>query len=225
MSKILNVRLPASATTTQYNAQNFNQLVEALKLVVNQLNTTYTPQATEDNQSELEWFGGTVGPALRSTLEDRNSFANGLFYSVANQTCTTINTATPIDWDVEAITKHIALDPTDSTKLAFQKSGRFLLAFSAELRSTSSSAKIMYFWPRINGTDVPGSTMVNVLDSNNMRKTVSRVAIFDVNKGDYLQAMWAVDTLTAYLEAVPATAFCPAAPSAVLSILGVQHGQ
>ena len=224
MSKLLNIKLPGSANTA-YSSQQFNQLLAALQLMVQQLNSTYTPQATENNQSELEWFGGTDGPALRSTLEDRNSFANGLFYSVANQTCTTINTATPIDWDVEAITKHIALDPTDSTKLAFQKSGRFLLAFSAELRSTSSSAKTMYFWPRINGSDIPGSTMVNVISDNGQRKTVSRTAIFDVNKGDYLQAMWAVDTLTAYLEAVPATAFCPAAPSAVLSILGVQHGQ
>jgi hypothetical protein len=224
MSKILNLRFP-SFISEEYSRQQINEIMVALQNVVGQLNSTYTPQATENNQTMLDWFGGTDGPALRSTLEDRNSFANGLFYSETNQTCTTINTATPIDWDVEALTKHIALDPTDSTKLAFQKSGRFLLAFSAELRSTSSSAKIMYFWPRINGTDVPGSTMVNVLDSNNMRKTVSRVAIFDVNKGDYLQAMWAVDTLTAYLEAVPATAFCPAAPSAVLSILGVQHGQ
>jgi len=224
MSKILNVRLP-NAAPSDYSPQQFDQLVRSLEQIVFQLNSTYTPQVESDQRQIEDWMTGTVGPDLRSTLEDRNSFANGLFYSEVNQTCTTINTATPIDWDVEAITKHIALDPTDSTKLAFQKSGRFLLAFSAELRSTSSSAKAMYFWPRINGTDVPGSTMVNVLDSNNMRKTVSRSAIFDVNKGDYLQAMWAVDTLTAYLEAVPATAFCPTAPSVVLSILGVQHEQ
>ena len=59
MSKIVNVRLPASSTTTEYNVQNFNQLVEALKLIVNQLNTTYTPQATEDSQSRLDWFSGS----------------------------------------------------------------------------------------------------------------------------------------------------------------------
>ena len=75
-----------------------------------------------------------------------------------------------------------------------------------------------YFWPRLNGVDAPNSTIVASLHQNDATTVVSRATTFDVQAGDYLEAMWAVDRVDGYLEATPATAFSPAAPATTLGI-------
>jgi hypothetical protein len=52
---------------------------------------------------------------------------------------------------------------------------------------------------------------------------VSRSAIFDVSAGDYLEAMWAVDSTSGFLDATAATAFAPAAPASTIAITRL-HG-
>jgi len=63
--------------------------------------------------------------------------------------------------------------------------------------------------------------MVNVITANDQRKTVSRTGLFQVESGDYLEAMFAVDDLDLDLHGIAATAFCPASPSVTLVITEV----
>jgi len=58
MSKITNVRLP-NAVPTNYDPQQFNQLVRSLEQIILQLNSTYTPVVTEDKDQAQTWFFGT----------------------------------------------------------------------------------------------------------------------------------------------------------------------
>jgi len=60
MSKISNVRLP-NAATQGYSPEQFNQLVRSLEQIVLQLNTTYSPVATEDKDSAYAWYGDGGG--------------------------------------------------------------------------------------------------------------------------------------------------------------------
>ena len=224
MSKLLNIKLPGSANTA-YSSQQFNQLLAALQLMVQQLNSTYTPQATENNQSELDWFTGTVGPISRSTLEDRGVFAYGAFVDFTDQTQTSVDTAKEITWNTTALAKHISVDSVDSSKIVFSKAGKYKLEFTAQLNSESANAKTFWFWPRINGTDVAGSTMRITVHDNGEAKTVARAGLFQVNAGDYLQAMWAVDNLDTSLQAYAAETFCPAVPSVTLICQSISHEQ
>jgi hypothetical protein len=80
-----------------------------------------------------------------------------------------------------------------------------------------------WFWPRVNGVDVAGSTMKNALHQNGAVLVVSRSAIFNFSAGDYLEAMWAVDSTSGYLAASAATAFAPAAPASTIAITRL-HG-
>jgi hypothetical protein len=57
MSKITNVRLP-NAVPTNYDPQQFNQLVRSLEQIILQLNSTYTPVVTEDKDQAQSWFFG-----------------------------------------------------------------------------------------------------------------------------------------------------------------------
>jgi hypothetical protein len=56
MSKIFNVRLPNAST--EYSAQQFDQLVRSLEQIVLQLNSNYTPVTTENTDQAQAWFLG-----------------------------------------------------------------------------------------------------------------------------------------------------------------------
>jgi hypothetical protein len=134
------------------------------------------------------------------------------------QVATAINTAQAISWDAPSFNSGIALDPTDNTKIVFEEDGVYLLAFAVELLSSSSNAKSGWFWPRIDGVDVPGSTIKVTLSDNGHHIVMSRSAAFPMTAGSYLQSMWAVSDLTLWIDAPAATAFAPSSPAVTLAI-------
>lgn len=138
-----------------------------------------------------------------------------------DQTAASINTAYAL-----AYTSSVAdgvTNGTPSSRLVFEEAGQYMISFSAQIASTSSSTVNFWFWPRVNGTDVTGSTMKNALHQNGSVLVVSRSAIFDLSAGDYLEAMWAVDSTNGFLDATAATAFAPAAPASTIAITRL-HG-
>jgi len=150
-------------------------------------------------------------------LED-GQYAGGI---TTDQTAASTNTAYALTY-----TSSIADGVTNGTpasRLVFEEAGQYMIAFSAQIASTSSSTVNFWFWPRVNGTDVSGSTMKSALHQNGSVLVVSRSAIFDFAAGDYLEAMWAVDSTTGFLHSTAATAFAPAAPSSTIAITRL-HG-
>ena len=138
-------------------------------------------------------------------------------------TAAATNTAYAIQYDTPTGNVGISLDGTDPTKIVFAEAGEYLLMFSAQISSTSSSTVNFYFWPRLNGTDAEGSTMRNSLHQNGSTLVVSRAAKFDVSAGDYLQVMWAVDSTSGFLDATAAASPIPSAPATTLAITRM-HG-
>jgi len=107
---------------------------------------------------------------------------------------------------------------TPASRIVFEEAGEYMISFSAQIASTSSSTVNFWFWPRVNGVDVAGSTMKNALHQNGATLVVSRSVIFNFAAGDYLEAMWAVDSTSGFLDATAATAFAPAAPASTIAI-------
>lgn len=116
----------------------------------------------------------------------------------------------------------VTLTGSPLTEITFVEGGLYSVAFTAQIASSSSSTVNFRFWPRVNGSDVTGSTIVASLHNNGSTITVSRTAIFSFAAGDVLNAMWATDSTSGTLTAQPATAYAPAAPSVTLSISRVQ---
>lgn len=108
------------------------------------------------------------------------------------------------------------------TDITFVEGGLYSIAFTAQISSTSSSAVNFRFWPRINGADVAGSTIVASLHNNGATITVSRSALFSFDAGDVLSVMWATDSTSGFLHAHAATAYAPGAPSVTVAIQRVQ---
>ena len=107
---------------------------------------------------------------------------------------------------------------TPASRLVFEEAGQYMVSFSAQIASTSSSTVNFWFWPRVNGTDVAGSTIKSALHQSNSVLVVGRSAIFNFAAGDYFEEMWAVDSTTGFLHSTAATAFAPAAPSSTIAI-------
>lgn len=148
--------------------------------------------------------------------------ADGLYMGgiTANQTAASANTAYALTYTPQ-FTEGIA-NGTPASRLVFAEGGLYQISFSAQISSSSSSNVKFYFWPRINGVDMSGSTMVNTLHNNGASVVTSRTAAFEFSAGDYLEAMWAVDSTSGFLEAAAATAFSPAAPASTITITRVQ---
>lgn len=137
------------------------------------------------------------------------------------QTAAAINTPYALTY-TPGVTDGI-VNGTPASRIVFEEAGQYMVSFSAQIASSSSSTVNFWFWPRVNGVDVAGASMKNALHQNNAVLVVSRSAIFDFAAGDYLEAMWAVDTVTGTLKPTAATAFAPAAPSSTIAITRL-HG-
>lgn len=138
-------------------------------------------------------------------------------------TAAAVDTAYAIAYDPPATGEVVSIPPANPTRIVFEKDGLYLLGFTAQIESTSSSDVNFRFWPRINGTDAPGSTIVASLHNNGATTVVSRTATFQFSAGDYIEVMWATDSTSGFLVAHPATAYAPASPSTTLSINRVQQ--
>lgn len=116
----------------------------------------------------------------------------------------------------------ITLTGSPLTEITFAEGGLYWLAFTAQIESTSGSAVNFRFWPRKNGTDVVGSTIVASLHNNGATIVVSRTALFQLSAGDVLSVMWATSSTSGSLKAHAATAYAPASPSVTLAITRVR---
>jgi hypothetical protein len=135
----------------------------------------------------------------------------------ADITAAAANTAYKIALD-DIITEGITLTGSPLTEITFVEGGLYSLSFSAQISSTSGSTVYFRFWPRINGSDAAGSTILASLHNNGATTTVSRTAIFSVSAGDVLNVMWATTSTNGFLHAHSATAYAPASPSVTLVI-------
>ena len=184
-------------------------------------------RTADDNASEdgvILWDRERLYPVVSKNGEWVQVVLEDGQYSGAitsNVTAASTNTAYALTF-TSGVADGIA-NGTPSSRLVFDEAGQYMISFSAQIVSSSASTVTFWFWPRVNGADVAGSTMKNSLHNNGATFVTSRSAIFDLDAGDYLEAMWAVDNTSGSLQAATATAFAPAAPAATIAITRL-HG-
>ena len=143
---------------------------------------------------------------------------NALFGRATAVTAAAANTAYAILFDAPAFATGISRATGNLTRIVFANAGLYRLSFTAQLASSSASSVELRFWPRVNGTNVGGSTMVGSLHNNGATTVISRDSLFQFAAGDYLEAMWATSSTSAFLEAHAATGYAPASPSVTMAI-------
>jgi hypothetical protein len=153
--------------------------------------------------------------------EPDQGYGYGAFVDYNDHTAAATETAYALTWGTEVYSNGVAIDDTVTSRINFTNSGKYYIHFTAQLNSQSANAKTFWFFPKINGTEISGSTMRITLHDNDEAKTIARAAIFEVSAGDYLEAFWAVDSTDTALKAYAAESFCPAVPSITLMVKSV----
>jgi hypothetical protein len=154
--------------------------------------------------------------------------ANGFAFLTQDDdiTAAASDTAYPIVFDapMAGFADGISLGASpNESRIIFEEGGLYYLTFTAQVYSTSASQVDFWFWPRLNGVDVPSGATRASLHDNTATKPVTKGAIFSVSAGDYLEAYWATDRHgSASLESFAATAFAPSTPSVSLSITRIR---
>jgi len=151
-------------------------------------------------------------------LED----GHGDFFISADVTAASANTEYKLTYTAEAPNSGITLG-TPASRIVFEEAGQYVIAFSAQISSTSSSTVHFYFWPSVNGTDINNSAMTTALHQNNATLVTSRTQVFTVAANDYLEVNWMVDSINGFLNATAAASPVPNIPASTLSITRL-HG-
>jgi len=207
--------------------ENINQWAENMRRylgrALDQLGFKETYSSASEN-GVLLWDNVNGYPVVSKNGEWRQVVLEDGHYDgtiSTDQTAASTNTAYALTF-TEDLAEGI-INGTPASRLVVDEAGQYSVTYSMQMASTSASTVRMWFWVRLNGTDVPKSAMENTLHQNGSTLVVTKSAILQLSAGDYIEVMWATDSTSGYLEAVAATAFAPATPSATISIVRL-HG-
>ena len=157
---------------------------------------------------------------VRPTIEQQKYY--GQFLKTTDQTPAAVNTAYAITFDSSPIANGVSIG-SPASRIVVSESGLYNFAATYQLTSTSSSTKNIWLWFRVNGTDVPDSSILATLSSNNEYKSVARSDFFTLDANQYVELMWASDSTAVTLDAVASTAFAPGSPALILAVTQVQQ--
>jgi hypothetical protein len=153
--------------------------------------------------------------AVRPTVEQQLYY--GSFKKTADQTPSAANTADAITWSSSSIANGVTIG-TPTSRIVVANAGLYKFSASFQLTSSSASIKNVWLWFRKNGTDVADSALITSMDSATAIRAPSRSLFFSLIAGDYIELMWASDSVNVTLDNIAATAFAPAAPAAILTV-------
>lgn len=177
--------------------------------------------APADQDGVILWDAGGGYPVVSKNGEWRQVVLADGYAMVAitnDVTAAAANTAYALTWDSINAGSGVSVSGSNVT---FAEGGNYQITFTAQIASTSASTVNFWFWPRVNGTDVLGSTMKASLHNNGATIVVSRSALFTFAADDDLTAMWATDSTSGFLSEEAATAFAPETPAVTMTITRV----
>lgn len=231
MSKILNIRLPASATTTQFKPQDFNQLKEAVQQIVFQLNNSYTPITSENTLGALSWMSGSGGGGAFSGhvrgFQDSVGMMlpYGMFMDDADQVSAGITSENIIRLNTPIFGAGIRVE--DDTKLFFDYPGQYEINISCQVVNQSNEIQEFELWAKNTGVNYPLSNTrfdVPVRKSTGVWGHVVAAinGIFTVNDpvNEYLELAWWSESTDVYIEhyAARTNPTRPEIPSVILTV-------
>lgn len=117
-----------------------------------------------------------------------------------------------------------------TSRIIAERKGYYNFQFSAQIESGSSSAKKIWFWPRINGTDVPNSNGDLTISGADTTLIPSWNWVLYLAANDYFELIYAVEDTNINIIAVPAKTGAngtadfarPATPSVILTVTQAQ---
>jgi len=170
--------------------------------------------AGQANSAASSSFGQDLAPAYTPQM---SAHRYGSFYDTSSQTAAATNTAYPITINSTAITNGAYIGAPTS-RVYVDRVGIYNFQFSLQLTSSSSSAKNVYIWYRVNGVDAAYSATVVTLVGNSSAAVAAWNFVVQMNAGDYFELVWSTNDTAAQITATAASAPVPAIPSVILTV-------
>ena len=141
----------------------------------------------------------------------------GQFYDTTTQIPAAINTPYAITFNTTDVTKGVYLG-SPTSRIYVDTEGVYNFLFSIQIDKTSGGTGIFWVWPRINGVDVPDSNSQVQIQGNNAEQLVTVGYFFELNPGDYVEIMYAVNDTSVQVQNFAASGFYPSIPSIILTV-------
>lgn len=145
---------------------------------------------------------------------------HGSFFDTTTQAAAAPDTAYAVTFNNTATSFGINRG-TPTSRIVVPDTSTYNFEFSLQVDKASGTNSQLFVWPRINGVDVPDSASRVRVKDNNDEKVVSWNFMLDMQGNSYFELMWAVSNINVTLVSEAATAFCPAVPSAILTVFEV----
>ena len=165
---------------------------------------------------------------VRPTVEQQKSY--GVFSDTTSQAATAAYTPRAITFNTTNVAGGVVVGSLN-TRIVVPQSGLYQFAFSAQVESDNASSKRAWFWPRVNGVDVPNSGGEVTISGGGTVLVPSWSWTLSLAAGDYFQLIYAVEDTSVLLRARSAKTGAvgtadfarPAVPSIILEVTQVQQ--
>lgn len=164
----------------------------------------------------MRWLNGMFRLDTVTGLED---FTYGAFSDTTNQTANVANTAYEVRFNTTDFSQGHYI--RNNTEIVANTTGVYNYQFSMQLTSTSSSQHNAYIWIRKNNVDVANTATILTFGANKQYGVAAWNFFVDMEAGDHIHLMWAVDDIRISIAAPAATQFCPAVPSVILTVSAI----
>jgi hypothetical protein len=144
----------------------------------------------------------------------------GVFSDTSSQPIGAVNTPQAVTFNTTDVSNGVSRG-SPTSRIVCANAGLYNFQFSMQLQSGSASAKSVYIWPRINGTDVDNSAGVVTVSGAGTQLIASWNYNLSLTAGQYFQLMIASDStdVSMYHQVAQTSPFAlPAIPSVILTV-------
>jgi hypothetical protein len=143
---------------------------------------------------------------------------NGLFFDIDDQPLGAVNTAQPVRFNQTYLDNGVSINGATLSEITTQYSGVYNFQFTGQLRSGSSSNKLVFLWIARDGVDIGYSAREYSISGSGKELEINWNFSIDMQAGQYIQLRWAGDNIDLSLDAVAPASPHPGISSAVVSV-------
>ena len=169
----------------------------------------------EDNSAVSSSLGLELAPSYTPQINEKRY---GVFYDTTTQTAAATNTAYPVTFNTTQLTKGVYIG-SPTSRVYVDRCGTYNFQFSLQLNKSSSNAKTVYIWYRLNGNNAAYSGTAVTLAGNSAAAVASWNFVLQMNAGDYFELVWSTDDTDCQIAAVGTSPPVPAIPSVILTVV------
>lgn len=204
-----------------YDPTYIRQLIRGLELYFTQLDS-FTPNQAQSYRADNFYGGAFFGDGKGLDTPFNQLLSN------TSQTAAAIDIAYALTLDTSEFPDGITI--VSSSRITFASAGVYVLSYSIQLESTSSTTEHADIWLRKNGTDIPASnSRFGIAARKSAGVPAALIAVtpltISVAANDYIQIMWCVSSTSVSIKYYPAVAYSagvtPAIPATPSAIVGV----